>query len=152
MSIYIYIYIYIYVYNVCREQPQIVMSLATLAASAMASPGLRLSQCKRVKNNFTLHQKSMLLTGSNMSGKTTFIRTVSANSILAQTLNICFATSFSTPFYKVYSSIRITDDLLDNTSYYLQEVLRIKELIKVFLSLRSSVSSFFIMIYSSFIF
>ena len=48
------IYIYIYIYNVCREQPQIVMSLATLAASAMASPGLRLSQCKRVKNNFTL--------------------------------------------------------------------------------------------------
>jgi DNA mismatch repair ATPase MutS len=85
---------------------------------------------KCIENNFILHQKSMLLTGSNMSGKTTFIRTVAANSILAQTLNICFATSFSTPFYKVYSSIRITDDLLDNTSYYLQEVLRVKELIE----------------------
>ena len=71
----------------------------------------------------------MLLTGSNMSGKTTFIRTVAINSILAQTLNICFADKYSAPFYKIYSSIRITDDLLDNTSYYLQEVLTIKELI-----------------------
>ena len=33
-------------------------------------------------------------------------------------------------FYKVFSSIRITDDLLDDTSYYLQEVLRVKELIE----------------------
>ena len=68
----------------------------------------------------------MLLTGSNMSGKTTFIRTVAINSILAQTLYLCFADEYSAPFYKIYSSIRITDDLLDNTSYYLQEVLTIK--------------------------
>jgi DNA mismatch repair ATPase MutS len=71
----------------------------------------------------------MLLTGSNMSGKTTFIRTVAINSILAQTLNCCFAKSYNAPFYKIYSSIRITDDLLENTSYYLQEVLTVKELI-----------------------
>ena len=64
-----------------------------------------------------------------MSGKTTFIRTVAVNSILAQTLNICFAKSYNAPFYKVFSSIRISDDLLDNTSYYLQEVLTIKKLI-----------------------
>lgn len=84
-----------------------------------------------IANNFNLSAKSMLLTGSNMSGKTTFIRTVAVNSLLAQTLHICFADVYSAPFYKLYSSIRITDDLLDNTSYYLQEVLNIKELITV---------------------
>jgi DNA mismatch repair ATPase MutS len=84
-----------------------------------------------ITNNFNLSGKSMLLTGSNMSGKTTFIRTVAINSLLAQTLHICFATVYTAPFYKIYSSIRITDDLLDNTSYYLQEVLNIKELIDV---------------------
>ncbi|MGJ8745654.1 MutS-related protein [Polaribacter sp.] len=84
-----------------------------------------------ITNNVNLLQKSMLLTGSNMSGKTTFIRTVAVNSILAQTLNICFADTYSAPFYKVYSSIRITDDLLEDTSYYLQEVLTVKELIDV---------------------
>lgn len=84
---------------------------------------------KCIKNDLNLVDKSMLLTGSNMSGKSTFIRTVAINSILAQTLNICFADEYNAPFYKVYSSIRITDDLLDSTSYYLQEVLNIKELI-----------------------
>ncbi len=83
-----------------------------------------------IENNTHLSHKSMLLTGSNMSGKTTFIRTIAINSILAQTLHFCFADSYTAPFYKVYSSIRITDDLLDNTSYYLQEVLTIKELIE----------------------
>lgn len=83
-----------------------------------------------ISNNLNLIDNSMLLTGSNMSGKTTFIRTVAINSILAQTLNICFAKEYTAPFFKVYSSIRLTDDLLGNTSYYLQEVITIKELIE----------------------
>lgn len=82
-----------------------------------------------ISNNVHLTEKSMLLTGSNMSGKTTFIRIIAVNSILAQTLHFCFADVYSAPFYKIYSSIRITDDLLENTSYYLQEVLTVKELI-----------------------
>ncbi|SFS30245.1 MutS-related protein [Lutibacter maritimus] len=83
-----------------------------------------------IANDINLSEKSLLLTGSNMSGKTTFIRTIAINSILAQTLNICFAKEFVAPFIKVYSSIRISDDLLDDTSYYLKEVLTIKELIE----------------------
>ena len=83
-----------------------------------------------IANDVYLSEKSMLLTGSNMSGKTTFIRTVAINSILAQTLHICFADSYNAPFYKIYSSIRISDDLLESTSYYLQEVLTVKELVE----------------------
>ncbi len=84
---------------------------------------------KSIPNDLSLENKSLLLTGSNMSGKTTFIRTFSINAILGQTLNFCFATKFETQFFKVYSSIRISDNLLNNTSYYLEEVVRIKELI-----------------------
>lgn len=84
---------------------------------------------KCIPNDLSLENKSLLLTGSNMSGKTTFIRTFSINAILGQTLNFCFATKFETPFFKIYSSIRISDNLLNNTSYYLEEVVRIKELI-----------------------
>ena len=83
-----------------------------------------------IPNDLNLKNKSLLLTGSNMSGKTTFIRTFSINAILGQTLNICFAKNFETPFFKIYSSIRISDDLINNTSYYLEEVVRIKELIE----------------------
>ena len=82
-----------------------------------------------IPNSLNLENKSLLLTGSNMSGKTTFIRTFSINAILGQTLNFCFAKKLETPFFKIYSSIRISDDLINNTSYYLEEVVRIKELI-----------------------
>lgn len=82
-----------------------------------------------VVNDLNLVNNSLLLTGSNMSGKTTFIRSISINSVLAQTLNICFAKAYVAPFFKLYSSIRITDNLLENTSYYLEEVLSIKEFI-----------------------
>jgi len=84
-----------------------------------------------ISNDLNITNKSILLTGSNMSGKTTFIRTIAINSILAQTLNICFAKKYTAPFFKLYSSIRISDDLLENTSYYLEEVISIKELVEV---------------------
>lgn len=83
-----------------------------------------------IANDLNLYNKSLLLTGSNMSGKTTFIRTMAINAMLAETLNICFAEEYTAQFMKIYSSIRITDDLLDDTSYYLKEVLTIKELIE----------------------
>lgn len=84
-----------------------------------------------VSNHIDLLNKSMLLTGSNMSGKSTFIRAVAINSLLAQTLNICFAKEYRAPFLKLYSSIRMSDDLKEDKSYYLTEVLRIKELVDV---------------------
>lgn len=83
-----------------------------------------------VSNNLSLDDKSLLLTGSNMSGKTTFIKTVAINGILAQTLNICFAYEYKAPFFQFYSSIINADNLLENTSYYLEEVLIIKEFIE----------------------
>ena len=87
-----------------------------------------------VPNDFDLQDRSLLITGSNMSGKTTFIRTVAINGILAQTLNLCFAKTYTAPFLKLFSSVRISDNLFDDTSYYLQEVLTIKELLEASLS------------------
>jgi DNA mismatch repair ATPase MutS len=84
---------------------------------------------KFVPNSLTLEDQSLLLTGSNMSGKTTFIRTIAINTIMAQTLYTCFAKEYISPFLKIYSSIRISDDLLEGKSYYLQEVLAIKQFI-----------------------
>jgi hypothetical protein len=84
-----------------------------------------------VPNDLMLDNSSLLLTGSNMSGKTTFIRTFSINALVGQTLNICFASKFEAPFFKIFSSIRVSDDLLTKTSYYLEEVVRIKELIDI---------------------
>ena len=64
-----------------------------------------------VANSINIQQKSILITGSNMSGKSTFIRAVAINSILAQTIYTCFAAEFTTPVLKVLSSIRIADNV-----------------------------------------
>lgn len=75
-----------------------------------------------VKNNLTISNKSILITGSNMSGKSTFLRTLTINSILAQTIYTCFAYEYITPILKQFSSIRIDDNLFEGKSYYFQEV------------------------------
>ena len=83
-----------------------------------------------VPNQWVIKGKSMLLTGSNMSGKTTYIRTIGLNVIAALTLNTAFGKSFSLPPLKLLSAIRISDDLLNNRSYYLEEVRTILDMIE----------------------
>ncbi len=86
---------------------------------------------KPVSNSFINNdEKSVLISGSNMSGKTTFIRTIGLNTILAQTINTACAESFTIPKLRVYSAIRISDDILDATSYYYEEVKTIKKMIE----------------------
>jgi DNA mismatch repair ATPase MutS len=82
-----------------------------------------------VKNSIRVKDKSILLTGSNMSGKTSFIRTIGINAITGLTINTCFAYKFSMPRIRVYSAIRISDDLMNDKSYYFEEVLTIKDMI-----------------------
>lgn len=86
-----------------------------------------ISDC--VSNSFLAKDKSFLVLGSNMSGKTSFTRMVGVNLIIAQTLNICFAKHFSLKKCKVHSLLSVHDDLLQGKSYYLSEVLRMKEII-----------------------
>jgi len=64
----------------------------------------------------------VLVTGSNMSGKTTFIRTVGVNAVLAQTIHTCFASSYQAPVLQVRTCIGRSDDLAGGKSYYLVEV------------------------------
>ncbi len=82
-----------------------------------------------IKNSITVEDKSILLTGSNMSGKTSFIRTIGLNLITGLTLNTCFAEKMRIPRVRIFSAIRISDNLLNDRSYYFEEVLTIKEMI-----------------------
>ncbi len=83
-----------------------------------------------IENDMTLNGKSMLLTGSNMSGKTTFIRAIGINTLTAFTLNTCFAESFELPQMRLSTVIRISDDLIGNKSYYFEEVEAMKEVLE----------------------
>lgn len=83
-----------------------------------------------VTNTLDTDNKSVLLTGSNMAGKTTFIRTIAINVLLAQTINTCFAKEFKLYPMRIFSAIRVSDDLLNDRSYYFEEVLSIKDMIE----------------------
>lgn len=65
-----------------------------------------------------------------MSGKSTFLRTLLINSLLAQTIHTCFADEFVSPILKQFSSIRIDDNLFEGKSYYLQEVTIMRSLLE----------------------
>ncbi|RWZ90698.1 MAG: hypothetical protein EO766_00610 [Hydrotalea sp. AMD] len=91
-----------------------------------------------VKNSFQLQQSGVLLiTGSNMSGKSTFLRTVGINILLAEIGAPICATQFSfTPMY-LFTCIRISDSLQENTSYFMAELQKLAD-IKTQLSTRHS--------------
>jgi hypothetical protein len=72
----------------------------------------------------------VLVTGSNMSGKSTFLRTVGVNAVLAQTINTCLADEYRAPVVRVRSCIGRADDLLSGTSYYLAEVEALLDLVR----------------------
>jgi DNA mismatch repair ATPase MutS len=99
-------------------KPQFIPVAKELSAKGIYHPLIR--NC--VRNDIDIRSKSVLITGSNMSGKTTFLRTVIINSLLAQTLYTCFADEFKSPILKQFSSIRIDDSLLEGKSYYFEEV------------------------------
>lgn len=82
-----------------------------------------------IVNSLEIEEKNIFITGSNMSGKSTFLRAILINSILSQTINLCFASSYKSPIIKVSSSIKIGDDLLSGKSYYFEEVNIIHEMV-----------------------
>ncbi|MCC7055433.1 MAG: hypothetical protein IT355_19320 [Gemmatimonadaceae bacterium] len=83
-----------------------------------------------VANAFTLHQRGALITGSNMSGKTTFARALGVNALLGQTLATVCAESWRSPSLRVCTSIGREDSVLDGRSYYMAEVESILQLLQ----------------------
>ena len=75
-----------------------------------------------VPNSLTVEQRGIFVTGSNMSGKTTFIRTVAVNAMLAQTIVTCTARRYEAPLLEVHTSIGRSDSLQEGKSYYMSEV------------------------------
>jgi hypothetical protein len=66
--------------------------------------------------------RGLLITGSNKSGKSTFLRAVGVNIVLAQTVHTCVASTYVAPVIDVQSCIGRSDDLIAGKSYYLVEV------------------------------
>lgn len=78
--------------------------------------------------NDLVENRSVLITGSNASGKSTFLKTVAINAILAQTVHTCTAKSYKTCFYRIFTSMALRDDLMSNESYFIVEIKSLKRI------------------------
>lgn len=72
---------------------------------------------------------SILITGSNASGKSTFLKTIAINIILAQTIYTSLAKEFKCCYFKIYTSMALKDDIFNNESYYIVETKSLKRII-----------------------
>lgn len=80
-----------------------------------------------VANSFS-QDKGMLVTGSNASGKSTFLKMTAVNAILAQTIHTCAAREYQADRFRICSSMALRDDLGKGESYYIVEIKALKRI------------------------
>ena len=86
---------------------------------------------KRICNNLNLKEnKFIILTGSNMAGKSTFLRTVGINLILARVGAPVCASRFVFYPFDVFATMRINDSLHDNESFFYAELKRLQQIVE----------------------
>lgn len=73
--------------------------------------------------------KSCIITGSNASGKSTFIKAVAVNGILAQTIYTCSARQYRTRFAQIISSMAVRDNITAGDSYFITEIKSLKRVL-----------------------
>lgn len=81
-----------------------------------------------VGNVATVKKALTIITGSNMSGKTTYLRTLALNLVLAYIGTGVTADSFKAPVMRIFTSMRVHDDVANGISTFYAEILRIKSM------------------------
>ena len=95
-----------------------------LAAAHLYHPLLE----RPVKNSIDT-KNGVLLTGSNASGKSTFLKAVAVNAIFAQTIHTCAASVWDGCYFRILSSMSLRDDLGGKESYYIVEIKALKRIL-----------------------
>ena len=79
--------------------------------------------------NDASNDAGVLITGSNASGKSTYMRMIAVNSILAQTISTCPASKYEACLFRIYSSIAVSDSILKGESYFMAEIKSLKRIV-----------------------
>lgn len=130
----------------CIEEVEALISLATLGIvrdeycipSCQKKVALKFVQIKHplldekncVGNDFESGNGVHIITGSNMGGKTSFLRAIGINLILMQAGGFVCARSFSASYFKIFTSMRIVDDINKGISTFYGELFRIGEMVE----------------------
>lgn len=81
-----------------------------------------------VPNSLTT-DRPVLITGSNASGKSTFLKTVAVNAILAQTFATCLAHRYSSSYFAIITSMAVRDNITNGESYFIAEIRSLKRIL-----------------------
>jgi DNA mismatch repair ATPase MutS len=105
--------------------PEITSETAVISGTDLGHPLLKIEN--RIDNNFNINKEEFfIVTGANMAGKSTFLRTISLSIVMANCgLPVC-ATSFKYAPIKLITSMRTTDSLTEDESYFYSELKRLK--------------------------
>lgn len=108
--------------------PKITNDGSVIKATSLGHP--LLNKTKRVDSDVTMeNEQFFIVTGANMAGKSTFLRTMSLHIVMANVgLPVCAKTSEYAPV-KLITSMRTTDSLADDSSYFFSELTRLKYIV-----------------------
>ncbi|TVR24284.1 MAG: hypothetical protein EA396_01960 [Anaerolineaceae bacterium] len=101
----------------------------TLTAQGIGHP--LIPPDEKICNDFTLDGlgQVVVITGSNMSGKSSFLRTLGLNMALAYAGSVTDTAEFHLGLFRLFTCIRVTDSVVDGISYFYAEVKRLKALL-----------------------
>ena len=111
-------------YDMPSSVPKRVFEGRYIHAKEMFHPLVKNPVC----NDVELDNNS-LITGSNASGKSTFLKMVTLNCLLAETINTVFAKDYEASYFDIRTSFDISDDILAGDSFYIAEIKRLKKII-----------------------
>jgi len=109
--------------------PEVLSSEFTFNAENLGHPLIDENRC--VSNSFQIlgGEKIVIITGANMAGKSTFLRTVGVNLILASNgCKVC-ADGFNFSPIRIYTNMRTSDNLMNDESYFYAELLRLQSML-----------------------
>ncbi len=111
-------------------QPDFIHGTPAVTADNLGHP--LLSDATRITNPLQIgtQTRTLLITGSNMSGKSTYLRTAGINLVLAYSGAPVCAKSFRCTLMDIYTCMRISDNLAKNISTFYAEILRIKSIVE----------------------
>jgi hypothetical protein len=111
--------------NLAYTEPTLVPQGKFLQAVNIRHPLLK----NPVPNSIEIGEKGILITGSNMAGKSTFLRTLGLNALLAQSIYTCLADRYTAGYLYPATSINKMDDIGENKSLYYAEAERLRDII-----------------------
>lgn len=111
--------------------PKAVNSEYHLLAEDLGHPLITENKCITNSFDLTNNEQFVIITGANMAGKSTFLRTIGINMVLASNGSKVFASKFEFSPTKVYTNMRTSDNLMNDESYFYAELLRLQKMLNL---------------------